>query len=122
MHKTTLDHTTTQPVNLDGVSGVSMRILMGRPHDHPNFSMRHFVVEPGGHTPRHSHDYEHQVIVLEGSGEAEHDGETIEVNKGDVLYVEPDKLHQFRNTGSHQLEFICMVPQERIGGGEVPGS
>ena len=122
MHTTNLDHTNTQPVNLEGVSGVSMRIVMGRPHDHPNFSMRHFVVEPGGHTPRHSHDYEHQVIVLEGSGEAEHDGETINVNKGDVLYVEPDKLHQFRNTGSQPLQFICMVPQERIGGGEVPGS
>jgi len=99
-----------------------MRILLGREHGMPNFAMRHFVVEPNGHTPHHSHDYEHQVVVLQGSGEAEHDGETSQITRGDVLFVEPGKIHQFRNTGSEPLQFLCMVPMERQGGGEVPGS
>ena len=122
MYSTRLDPTNAKPVQLEGVDGVSMRILLGREHGMPNFAMRHFVVEPNGHTPHHSHDYEHQVVVLDGAGEAEHDGNTTEIARGDVLFVEPGKLHQFRNTGSEPLQFLCMVPMERQGGGEVPGS
>ena len=122
MLKTRLDPTNANPVDMDGVEGVSMRVLLGREHGMPNFSMRHFVVEPNGHTPHHSHDYEHQVVVMAGAGEAEHDGETSAITKGDVLFVEPGKLHQFRNTGETPLEFLCLVPRDRQDGGEVPGS
>ena len=69
MLKTRLDPTNANPVDMDGVEGVSMRVLLGREHGMPNFSMRHFVVEPNGHTPHHSHDYEHQVVVMAGEGE-----------------------------------------------------
>ncbi|MCH2161462.1 MAG: cupin domain-containing protein, partial [Phycisphaerales bacterium] len=100
VEKTHLDPSDTAPVDMDGVDGVSMRILLGREHGMENFSMRHFVVEPGGHTPRHQHPYEHQVIVLAGEGEAEHDGSTMSIAPGEVLHVEPDKVHQFRNTGT----------------------
>lgn len=120
--KTQLDPANTSPVEMDDVHGVTMRILLGREHDMPNFSMRHFVVKPNGHTPRHSHDYEHQVVVIAGEGHAEHDGEIAAISKGDVLYVEPGKLHQFRNTGEAPLEFLCLVPKDRQDGGEVPGS
>lgn len=122
MLKTRLNPQDTAPVAMDGVDGVSMRVLLGGDHGMKNFSMRHFVVEPGGHTPQHAHDYEHQVVVLAGSGEAEHDGETIAISAGDVLFVEPEKHHQFRNTGQEPMEFLCLVPRERAGGGEVPGS
>lgn len=122
MLHTRLDPTTTRPVDMDGVDGVSMRVLLGADHGMKNFSMRHFVVEPGGHTPRHAHDYEHEVLVLKGHGEAEHDGETINISAGDVLFVESDKTHQFRNTSQETLEFLCLVPRTREGGGEVPGS
>ena len=122
MYKTRLDPANANPVELEGVHGVSMRVLLGREHGMPNFSMRHFVIEPDGHTPHHSHDYEHQVMVVAGAGEAEHDGETNAITKGDVLFVEPGKPHQFRNTGSEPLEFLCLVPKFRQNGGEVPGS
>ena len=39
-----------------------------------------------------------------------------------VMYVEADQTHQFRNTGSEPVEFICLVPRTRSGGGVVPGS
>ena len=122
MLKTNLDPSNTTPVDLDGVDGVSMRILLGREHGMENFSMRHFVVEPGGHTPRHHHPYEHQVIVLAGTGEAEHDGETQGIEPGEVLHVAPGKTHQFRNTGNEPMQFICLVPHQGQDGCEVPGS
>ena len=72
--------------------------------------MRQFEVAPGGHTPRHSHPYEHEVFVLEGDGmvlegEAEHP-----LTAGDVIFVQPNEVHQFCNTGSRPLKFLCMVP------------
>lgn len=122
MIRTRIDPEDTAPVAMDGVKDVSMRILLGREHGMPNFSMRHFVVAPGGHTPHHAHDYEHEVVVLAGTGEAEQAGETSEIAAGDVLFVRADAIHQFRNTGEQPLQFLCLVPKERDGGGEVPGS
>ncbi len=122
MIKTRIDTEQTAPAHMDGVKDVSMRVLLGAEHGMPHFSMRHFVVEPGGHTPRHRHDYEHQVVVLAGRGEAEHAGETVTFSKHDVMYVEANAIHQFRNLGDEPMEFLCLVPRERDGGGEVPGS
>jgi quercetin dioxygenase-like cupin family protein len=110
------------PLSMDGVQGVSMRVMLGREDGTPNFAMRHFVVEPGGHTPRHSHDYEHEVVILSGEGEAFDDGTVRRIASGDVLFVGADDEHQFRNTGSEPLEFLCMVPLHGACGSPVPAS
>jgi len=113
------------PVTMPDAEGVSMRMMVGRADGAPNFSMRHFTVEPGGHTPRHSHDYEHEVYVTSGRGEAESDGASHQIKAGDVLFVEPNSVHQFRNTGEEPLTFLCLVPSTFDCGGETaetPGS
>jgi quercetin dioxygenase-like cupin family protein len=99
-----------KPVEMEGVKGVAMRLLIGRGDGAPNFAMRHFTVEPGGHTPRHAHNYEHEVVVVGGAGRVEHDGAFHEIREGDVLFVQPNKLHQFVNTGREPLKFLCFVP------------
>ena len=109
-------------LEMDGVQGVSMRVMVGREDGAPNFAMRHFVLQPGGHTPHHSHDYEHQVVVLSGNGEALDAGEIRELSAGDVILVEPDVEHQFRNTSDEPLEFLCLVPLHGQCGDPVPGS
>ena len=115
-----------QPVNMEGVKDVEMRLMVVREHGAPNFAMRQFTVQPGGHTPRHSHNYEHEVFIVEGAGRVEHDGEFQEINAGDCLFVEPNKVHQFVNTGDAPLKFLCFVPVSfDCGGGEAavtPGS
>ena len=107
---------------MDGVEGVSMRVMLGREDGAPNFAMRHFAVAPGGHTPHHSHDYEHQLVILGGRGEAIDKGETRPISKGDVLYVVANEEHQFRNTGDEPLEFLCLVPLHAACGEPVPAS
>ena len=115
-----------QTVSMEGASDVSMRLMVGRTDGAPNFSMRHFTVAPGGHTPRHSHNYEHEVFVVSGGGQVEHDGDFLDIAPGDVLFVEPGKVHQFVNTGDEPLQFLCLVPvQFDCGGGAyspTPGS
>ena len=115
-----------QPVEMDGVDRVTMRLMVGREHGASNFSMRHFTVEPGGHTPRHAHNYEHEVFILEGEGQVEEDGTHHDVRAGDVLYVPPNTVHQFVNGSEQPLKFLCLVPTGYdCGGGEqapTPGS
>ncbi len=101
---------TEAPVTMPGASGCTVRWLVGQGDGAPNFAMRQFEVQPGGFTPRHSHPYEHEVFVLEGAGvvfegDAEHPFQA-----GDVIYVAPDEIHQFRNTGAAPLKFLCLVP------------
>jgi quercetin dioxygenase-like cupin family protein len=110
------------PLDMEGIKGVSMRVMVGREDGAPNFAMRHFILDPGGFTPHHSHDYEHQVVVLKGRGEAFDAGETREISAGDVILVESDAEHQFRNTGEEPLQFLCLVPLHGRCGEAVPGS
>lgn len=109
-------------MQVDGVKGVTMRLMVGRADGAPNFSMRHFTVEPGGHTPHHSHDYEHEVFVVDGAGKVEKDGAQHDIAAGDVLFMPPNAVHQFVNTGSKPLKFLCLVPVTFDCGKPTPGS
>jgi len=98
------------PVETEGATGCRIRCLIGPEDAAPRFSMRQFELAAGGFTPRHSHGHEHEVFVLEGSGvvvsgEGEHP-----LRPGVVVFVPPQELHQFRNTGSGALRFLCLVP------------
>ncbi|MCZ6835913.1 MAG: cupin domain-containing protein [Planctomycetota bacterium] len=113
---------TGTPMKMDGASGVEMRLMVGRSDGAPNFSMRHFTVEPGGHTPRHQHNYEHEVLVLEGEARIEQEGEFQDIAQGDVVFVEPNALHQFVNSSDTPFKFMCLVPVSFDCGQPTPGS
>lgn len=87
-----------------------MRMMVGADDGAPSFAMRHFTIEPGGHSPRHSHNYEHEVVITGGTGRVEQAGEFCDISAGDVLFVAPNALHQFVNTGEEPLRFLCLVP------------
>jgi quercetin dioxygenase-like cupin family protein len=100
----------SQAVDMQGAEGCRVRWLIGSAEGAPTFAMRQFEVLPGGHTPRHSHPYEHEVFVLEGQGVVYEGDQPHPLRAGDVVYVKPDEVHQFRNTGSGSLKFLCLVP------------
>ncbi|MCA9291710.1 MAG: cupin domain-containing protein [Phycisphaerales bacterium] len=122
MHIRRADDTPGVPMQMEGVKDVTMRMMVGRADGAPNFSMRHFTVAPGGHTPRHQHDYEHEIYVVSGHARVEHDGTFHELAAGDVLFVEPNALHQFVNTGPDAFTFLCLVPTTFDCGKPTPGS
>ena len=98
------------PVTMDGAAGCTVRWLIGKTDQAPNFAMRQFEVAPGGHTPRHFHPYEHEVFVLSGEGIVIEGDREHPLTAGDVIYVAPNDVHQFRNTGKSPLKFLCLVP------------
>jgi quercetin dioxygenase-like cupin family protein len=107
-----------QPVDMEGSSGCQVRWLVDQHDGAPNFAMRQFEVAPGGFTPCHHHPYEHEVYVLAGEGTIQQNDQIHPLKAGDVVLVEPDEVHQFRNTGSTPLTFLCLVPNSA---GKGPG-
>lgn len=114
-------------MTMPGAAGVSMRLLVSRDDGAPTFSMRMFEVEPGGHTPLHQHNYEHEIIILSGKGQlvTSESGESRPLAAGDAIFVPANELHRFHNDSSDKLQFVCMIPTHFDCGGATeptPGS
>lgn len=116
-----IDDATLTPVKMEGVRNASMAIMVGREHGAPHFSLRQFKVEAGGCTPRHAHDYEHEVFIVAGDGTIFLEGQDRPVRAGDVVYVPANEEHQFK-AGDPGLRFLCLVPVSRNCGEATPGS
>ncbi len=102
-------------VKMEGANGCRMRCLIGPDDGAPSFTMRQFEVAPGGNTPQHSHGYEHEVFILEGEGVVLDSRGEHRLSPGVAVYVAPDEIHQFRNTGSGPLKFLCLIPHPLRG-------
>ena len=100
----------THPVDMEGARGCTVRWLVGQAEGAPNFAMRQFEIASGGHTPRHYHPYEHEVFVLEGEGVVFEGDRQHSLRSGDVIFVQPNEIHQFHNTGETVMKFLCLVP------------
>ena len=98
------------PVTMDGAQGARMRMLIGPTEGAKVFHMRHFEIAPGGHTPHHRHDYEHEILILRGAGLVKSESGEHPCRDGDVIWMPPNELHQFRSVGTDPLEFICLIP------------
>jgi quercetin dioxygenase-like cupin family protein len=92
------------------ISGVEVKVLISDKNGAPNFVMRLFELEPGGHTAYHTHPWEHEVYVLEGTGGVKEGNKEHRVEKGSFILVTPGEEHQFINRGDNLFKFICVVP------------
>ena len=95
--------------------GVTRTSLVGGSDEIPApFHLRYFEVEAGGYSSREKHAHQHVVVVMRGKGSVVL-GETEQpVSFGDVVYVAPWDVHQFRNPdGPEPLGFLCVVAAER---------
>ena len=54
-----------------------------------------------------------QDVVLEGKGVVVSEEGEKPIGPGDVVFVPPNETHQFRNTGSTTLKFLCLIPIKR---------
>jgi quercetin dioxygenase-like cupin family protein len=94
-------------------AGVRVRWLIKREDGAPNFAMRLFEVAPNGRSPNHSHDWEHEVYVLEGACQVTCGDEKRNVRAGHAVFIPPNTPHQFINAGNTTLKFLCLVPHHK---------
>jgi quercetin dioxygenase-like cupin family protein len=101
------------PMTMEGVKGVFKKVLIGPEEGSDTIVMRHFRVEPGGHTPFHSHEFGHVVKVMSGRGIVfGGPGEETEVTAGQSLFVPGGTMHQFRNASQDPFEFLCIIERQ----------
>jgi quercetin dioxygenase-like cupin family protein len=102
------------PKHLDNkdVKGVAGRVVIGQREGAENFVMRIFEIMPGGYTPKHAHDWEHEVFVRSGKGEVFADGDWHPLNADDAVFIPANEEHQLRNTGRDFFIFLCFVPSK----------
>ncbi len=85
------------------------QVLIG-PGEAPNFALRKFVMQPGGGMPPHTNSVEHEQYVLAGRASVGIGDETLEVSKGDVVFIPAGVPHWYRAEGDEAFEFLCVVP------------
>ncbi|SRR4030042_2448864 len=95
----------------DKSSGILFYPMLTVKDGTPTFAMRLFEISPGGYTPRHQHDWEHEAYIISGGGFVLKKEEKIEIEKDDFIYVEPSELHQFQ-AGENGMSIICVVPNK----------
>jgi ribulose-bisphosphate carboxylase large chain len=93
--------------------GVARTSLAGERGEQTAFHVRYFEIAPGGYSSLEHHRHEHVVVVLRGRGEVRLGDEVHQLGFGDVVYVAPDEVHQFRNQSAEPFGFLCMVDARR---------
>ena len=94
----------------EGLKDVSIRWLISKRDGAKNFAMRLFEIAPGGNSPWHHHEWEHEMFILEGEGVARKEDGEIEFQAGDAFFIAPGDWHNFVNTGKKPLKFLCLIP------------
>lgn len=96
-----------------GAEGVDFRPLLAENVDPPNFFLRVFDIAPGGHTPLHSHPWEHEAFVVSGNGKIVLERSREPLAEGDAVFVEPGETHQFVNDGDTTMRMVCVIPKPK---------
>ena len=81
------DNVELENVDVEGAKGAKIRWLISQKDGAPTFAMRMFEVEPGGNTPYHQHDWEHELYCLSGRSSWRWAGD-IPFTENDIMYVD----------------------------------
>lgn len=97
----------------EGVKDVTVRWVISEKDGAKNFAMRVFTFQPGGHTPHHRHDWEHEIFVLEGNGILRSGEKREPLRPGDFMFIKPNEMHQMRNESDSVFRVICLIPYKK---------
>ena len=100
------------PADLSGehdLKGVELRLLITEKDGAEHFAMRIFRLQPGGYTPFHVHGWEHEVFVIQGTGQVMGEEEDRPLEAGTAVYVPAGERHRFQ-AGDKGLVFLCCIP------------
>ena len=88
--------------------GARIRWLITHRDGAPNFSMRLISIPEGKNTPFHSHNYEHEIFIIEGKVNATINDRVEEAVEGDFVFIPPNAYHGM--VAEKDTRIICIVP------------
>lgn len=104
---------------INEVIGTSVRWLSKHGDDgngYPEYGLRFFTIQPGGHIPVHNHFYHQTMFILSGEFECwDFDSETDQIKEkficgpGTSVYIPSLAPHGMRNIGPEAGTFLCCI-------------
>jgi quercetin dioxygenase-like cupin family protein len=109
-----IPYTEVKPTRYEGAEakGVAARVVIGKKDGAENFCMRVFEISAGGNTPKHSHDWEHEMFIHSGEGDVYGNGRWNPITSGKVVFIPSNEEHQIKNSGKELLIVVCLVPSK----------
>ena len=113
MKITSLEKEKKEKAKLEGARNVYKQVPISKNDGAPRFSFRVFTIEPDGYTPFHSHPFEYENYIIEGSGVIVTEDRESEIKTGDFLFVAPGESHHYKNKSTTKpLVMICAVQKD----------
>ena len=85
-------------------------------HGYPEYGLRFFTIQPGGHIPIHNHFYHQTMYILSGEFECwAFDPDTDErtakkiCGPGTAIYIPSMEPHGMKNIGKEAATFLCCI-------------
>ena len=94
--------------------GVTVQRFISRRDKSNNLELRYFELDPGAVSNFESHNYEHAVLILRGSGTVRLGEQIHPIKFGDVIFVSSDEIHQFLAADDESLGFMCAVLDKEL--------
>jgi len=110
MYTTTLKAVALVKFLEEGSYNLRMRQLIGREDGARRTSLHELTLGLGGHSAKHAHEWDHQLVVTEGRGLAVVDGKKVPLRPGVVLLVQSGETHQFFQRGKAPMRFLTVTP------------
>lgn len=98
----------------EAYTGITIRRVISEVDGADSTVMDVFEIAPGGQSPYHSHPWDHQVFVVSGRGWCRGEAGRLEFGAGDVIYVKPDEMHSFGNSGPEAVKLVCVIPKAAL--------
>ena len=100
--------------SINALDNTTIREILNPKHESQpmalNYSLAHATVKPSEKSLPHKFFEASEVYyILKGTGLMHIDDETTEVSPGDTIYIPPQAVQWIENTGSDDLEFLCIV-------------
>ena len=105
--------------SMNEVIGTSIRWLSKHGDDgngYPEYGLRYFTIQPGGHIPVHNHFYHQTMYIVAGEFECwEFDPETDEIVKKEIcgpgcsIYIPSLQPHGMKNISDEPGMFLCCI-------------
>lgn len=99
---------------INALDNTTIREILNPKHESQplvlNYSLAHATLKPDEKSlPHKFHEASEVYYILKGSGLMHIDDDTAEVSPGDTIYIPPQAVQWIENTGSDNLEFLCIV-------------
>lgn len=92
----------------------------GKSDANVGYSLAHGYLDPGNRSSRHRLQSSEVYYFLAGEGTFTAGDRSVNVSRGDVVYVPPGADQSLMNTGTQAIEFLCLVdPAWKIADEEI---